>query len=81
MLALVSAVVPMVGVGGGLATVAVYAVAITGTMSAVGGGVGEVFSLLSGHRRAHASLELGTSALVFTFAVHVFLRANPPTLA
>jgi len=73
MLALISTVVPTGGVGAALGAVSVYAVTITAAMAAIGGGVGELFSLLSGRRRLHAAFELGTSALVLAFAVRLLL--------
>lgn len=74
MLALVSTVVPTAGAEGAVGAVAVYAVAITLTMAAVGAGIGEVFALVRGHgRRVHAVLELATSAFVCWFAAHLLL--------
>lgn len=74
MLALVSTVVPTGGLHGALAAVAVYAVAITSTMAAIGGGIGELFSVIQGRgERVHAAFELATSVVVLGFALRLLL--------
>lgn len=72
MLALVSTVLPTVGLGGAVSAVAVYAATLTTTMSLIGGGLGEAFVRV-GERsyRAHAAVELLTSVVVLGFAVHL----------
>ncbi|WP_440008694.1 hypothetical protein [Halomicrococcus sp. SG-WS-1] len=74
MLALVSTVVPTSGLRGALVAVAVYALAITSTMSVMGGGIGELFSVVQGRgKRVHAAFELVTSVVVLGFALRLLL--------
>lgn len=74
MLALVSTVIPTGGLHGALAAVAVYALAITSTMSVIGGGLGELFSVVRGRgERVHAAFELVTSVVVLGFALRLLV--------
>lgn len=57
-----------------------YAVAITGTMSAIGFTAGTVFRLTSGRgARVHAALQMAVAGAVMVVAIHV-LRENVPAL-
>ncbi|MDH5019655.1 hypothetical protein [Halobacterium rubrum] len=74
MLALVSAVLPSAGLSTTAASVGVYAVAITATMSLVGTGLGSAFAAARRRsRRTHAALELCASGAVFAFAVQILV--------
>ena len=79
MLAFVSIVVGNTGIEGAILAVAIYAVTIVTTMASIGGGVGFVFGAASERsERAHASLQVGSAAIVFALGCYFLAQALPP---
>lgn len=74
MLALASTIIPTAGFDSALVAVSVYALGIISTMTLVGSGVGELFSVVQGRgERVHAAFELLTSVLVLGFALRMLV--------
>jgi ABC-type nickel/cobalt efflux system permease component RcnA len=76
MLAFVSIVVRNTGIEGAILAVAIYAITIVTTMASIGGGVGFVFGAASERsERAHASLQVGSAAIVFALGCYFLAQA------
>ena len=79
MLAFVSIVVRNTGIEGAILAVAIYAVTIVTTMASIGGGVGFVFGAASERsERAHASLQVGSAAIVFALGCYFLVQTLSP---